>query len=302
METTATPGLEYLTEAAKEAAMLSNEERLVYIRGDRWFAYPRAQNALNRLEELLEWPRKQRMPNLLIVGPTNNGKSKIVEKFRRDHAVTDSTESGHEFVPIVMVQVPSEPGTGRFYAMLLGSIGAPFNPHAKVVELEQLTLRIMRTVGARMLIIDELQNVLAGNANARRGFLNLLRFLGNELQIPIVGVGTREAYLAIRSDDQLENRFEPLPLPVWEEGEELRSLMASFAAALPLRRPSQIATAGISKFILVKIGGTIGEMTRLLTSAAIEAVNTGEESINQKTLKLANYQSPLERRRAYERG
>ncbi len=38
-------------------------------------------------------------------------------------------------------------------------------------------------------------------------FLNLIRFLGNQLRIPLVGVGTREAYLAIRSDDQLENRF-----------------------------------------------------------------------------------------------
>lgn len=302
MKEKTTPELAHLTEGAREAAVLSNEERIAYIRGDRWFGYPRAQNALNRLEELLVWPRKQRMPNLLIVGPTNNGKSKIVEKFRRDHAVADSTESGHEYVPIVMVQVPSEPGTGRFYAMLLGSIGAPFNPHAKVAELEQLALRLMRTVGARMLIIDELHNVLAGAANTRRGFLNLLRFLGNELQIPIVGLGTREAYLAIRSDDQLENRFEPMALPVWEEGEELRSLMASYAAAMPLRRPSQIATVNISKFILVKTGGTIGEMSRFLTAAAEEAVNTGEESINQRTLKSANYQSPMDRRRAYERG
>lgn len=41
----------------------------------------------------------------------------------------------------------------------------------------------------------------------------LLRFLGNELKIPIVGDGTRDAYLAIRSDDQLENRFAPFVLP-----------------------------------------------------------------------------------------
>ena len=297
-----TPELEHLTGSAKEAAMLTKEERIAYIRSDRWIAYPRAQNALNRLEELLVWPRKQRMPNLLIVGPTNNGKSKIVEKFRRDHSLVDGPESAHEFVPIVMMQAPSEPGSGRFYAMLLGSMGAPFNPHARVAELEQLALRLMKTVGARMLIIDELHNILAGSANTRRGILNLLRFLGNELQIPIVGVGTREAYMAIRSDDQLENRFDPLALPNWEEGEELKSLKASFAGSLPLKKPSQIATVSISKYILVRTGGTMGEMTRLLTTAAIEAVNTGEECINQKTLKLANYQSPLERRRAYERG
>jgi hypothetical protein len=43
--------------------------------------------------------------------------------------------------------------------------------------------------------------------------------------------GTRDAYLAIRSDDQLENRFEPLMLPVWEANDDCCSLLASFAAS-----------------------------------------------------------------------
>lgn len=295
------PDLSHLIGVAQEAALLSNEERISHIRSERWIAYARAKMALKRLEELMLWPKKQRMPNLLMVGPTNNGKSKIVEKFRREHMIAEFGEFDLGAIPIVVVQVPSEPGTGRFYSMILNSIGAPIRPRAQVAELEQLTLRLFRTVKVKILIIDELHNVLAGSLHARRGFLNLLRFLGNELQIPIVGVGTREAYMAIRSDDQLENRFDPFMLPVWEEGEELRSLMASFAAALPLKQPSKIATASMSKYILTKTGGTIGEMARLLNAAAIEAVNSGEESINEKTLKFAEYQSPVERRRAFER-
>ncbi|WP_455749600.1 TniB family NTP-binding protein [Nocardia fluminea] len=54
-------------------------------------------------------------------------------------------------------------------------------------------------------------------------------------------VGIRDAYLAIRSDDQLEHRFAPLALPRWDPVEEACALLASFAAALPLRRPSPIA-------------------------------------------------------------
>ncbi|WP_425285102.1 TniB family NTP-binding protein [Arthrobacter crystallopoietes] len=45
------------------------------------------------------------------------------------------------------------------------------------------------------------------------------------------GVGTREAYLAIRSDDQLENRFEPVTLPLWEADADLLSLLASFGSS-----------------------------------------------------------------------
>ena len=54
----------------------------------------------------------------------------------------------------------------------------------------------------RALVIDELHNLLAGRSDTRREFLNVLRYLGNQLRIPLVGVGTQEAYLAIRSDEQ----------------------------------------------------------------------------------------------------
>src|SRR5271167_2970731 len=114
---TATHDLTHLTGAARDAAILSNEERIWHIRGDRWIAYSRAQKALNRLNELMLWPKRQRMPNLLMVGPTNNGKSKIVEKFRRDHIVAGCAEADPAAIPIIVVQVPPEPATGRFYAL-----------------------------------------------------------------------------------------------------------------------------------------------------------------------------------------
>lgn len=283
------------------AAMLPKEERIRLLRADRWIAYTRARTALHRLDELCSWPSKQRMPNLLIVGPTNNGKSMIIEKFRRDNKASSLAHGDHEVMPIVVVQVPSEPSVGRFYTMLLASMGAPIRKAGKVADLEQAALNVLRAVRARILVVDELHNILAGKSDKQREFLNLLRFLGNELRIPIVGVGTRDAYLAIRSDDQLENRFEPISLPVWEEGEELLSLLAAFSAALPLKQASAIATEEMAKYILSRTEGTIGEIAKLLTSAALVAIDTGEEAINRKILAQANYQSPSERRRIYER-
>jgi hypothetical protein len=293
--------LSHLTPAARAAALLPDDERLRRIRADRWIGYPRALEAFGRLESLLEGPPKQRMPNLLIVGPTNNGKSMIVEKFRRSYAPQSDPSCDRETLPVVVVQMPSEPSITRFYALLLAGMGAPLRPRARVAELEQLALRLMRAVGVRMLIIDELHNILAGKVDLRREFLNLIRFLGNELRIPIVGVGTREAYLAVRADEQLENRFEPIILPLWEEGETTCSLLASFAAAFPLRRRSELATPDLARYVLARSEGTIGEISRLVTAAAVAAVETGEEAIDRRTLTLAGYESPTERRRAFER-
>lgn len=174
-------------------------------------------------------------------------------------------------------------------------------PSQRMPETERLTVFLLRQVGVRMLVIDELHNVLAGQGSKRREFLNLLRYLGNELRIPLVGVGTREAYLAIRSDDQLENRFEPIALPVWIEGDEARSLLASFASSFPLRSPSTITSEDMTRYLLARSEGTIEELTLLLTEAAVAAVESGEEAINPRTLALAGYAGPSERRRRFER-
>jgi hypothetical protein len=271
-----------------------------YVRADRWIGYTRANDALARLETLFAWPVKQRMPNLLLIGPTNNGKSMIVEKFRRAHPPIPHED--REETPVLVVQMPSDPSVGRFYTALLAALGAPLRPvRSRLADLEQLVLRLLRAAGVRTLVIDELHNILGGRADQCREFLNLLRFLGNELKIPLVGVGIRDAYLAIRSDDQLENRFAPLTLPRWEPDADACTLLASFAASFPLRRPSLIATAEMAGYLLTRSEGTIGELTSLLTDAATVAIESGEEAINQRTLLLAPYEGPTERRRSFER-
>lgn len=67
--------LSHLLPAAQGLARLPADERVQRIRADRWIGYPRSVEALNRLETLYAWPNKQRMPNLLLIGPINNGKS-----------------------------------------------------------------------------------------------------------------------------------------------------------------------------------------------------------------------------------
>jgi hypothetical protein len=292
--------LSHLTPAAQAKALLPDHERMASIRTDRWIGYTRARQVLANLEELLLWPQRQRMQNMLLIGPTNNGKSMIVERFRREHGSATSADGAKEIIPVVVMQMPSEPSVIRFYMMLLHSMNAPTGSRRHISDLEFTALRLMRATNVRMLVIDELHNMLAGNKRVQGEFLNLIRFLGNELRIPIVGVGTEDAYRAIRSDDQLENRFRPFVLPRWQAGPELLTLLASFAATYPLRRPSPITSPEIADYLLSRTEGTIGEMAMLLGRAAIAAIESKEEAINATTLALADYDSPTERRKTCE--
>lgn len=53
----------------------------------------------------------------------------------------------------------------------------------------------------------------------------------------------------------------------------------------------------MARYLLTRSEGTIGELAHLLTAAAVAAVDSGEEAINQRTLTLADYAGPSERRR-----
>jgi len=78
-------------------------------------------------------------------------------------------------------------------------------------------------------------------------------------------------------------------------------LLASFVASLPLRNHSRIATPDMARYLLTRSEGTIGELAHLLMAAAVAAVESGEEAINHRTLSMADYTGPSERRRQFER-
>jgi hypothetical protein len=96
------------------------------------------------------------------------------------------------------------------------------------------TLRMLVTINVKMLIIDEIHHVLAGPLLKQRHFLNVIKYMGNELQIPIVAAGTHDAFNAIQIDPQLANRFEPALLPRWSMNEDYLRLLASFEPTLRL--------------------------------------------------------------------
>jgi Bacterial TniB protein len=80
----------HLDDAARSAIALPVDERIQKLRHPHWIAYPHARRIFDKLEDLLGYPRMHRMPNLLIVGETNNGKTVIVSRFQRLHKADDN--------------------------------------------------------------------------------------------------------------------------------------------------------------------------------------------------------------------
>lgn len=292
-------GYLHLQPSARSWADEETAARVRRIRTDRWIAYARAEAALAAIEDVRSFPKRTRMPNLLLVGPTNNGKTMIVEKFRRAHPPISAQDTADSVasIPVIRVQMPSGPDERRFFGAILDALGMEPWRNDKVAARQDSAVRLMRQTGVQLLVIDELHNVLSGAPMQQRRLLNLLRWLGNELQIPLVGVGTAEALRAIRSDDQLVNRFEPIPLPIWTEDDEYLRLLSTLEAVLPLRKPSGLARPALATKIFALSEGILGEIVAIVTRAAAHAVLTGAEAITSNLIEETGFTRPSDRRR-----
>lgn len=264
----------------REQACLSDCERIDWLRRDRWISLPQAEHALKRLEDLLTYPPRGRMPCLLLFGSTGMGKSEIVNRFAELHSPKYDLRAGLSAMPVVVVQMPPQPSEEEFYTELLLAMNYAELDHFSIRSLRTIARRCLAEFGVKILILDEIDKMLAGTPRQQRVFLNTVRFLTNDLQIAIVCAGTEDARIAVLTDSNLADRFGALELAPWRNNHALRQLMASFAGLLPLRRPSLLDAQEVRQRVIALTEGVTGRIFRLMEALAIAAIRSGREMID----------------------
>lgn len=286
--------LDHLEPSVRNAMSLPADDRIAFAQQDRWIGYTRAQEALNTLSDLLSHPRTLRMPNLLLVGESGNGKTTVIERFRELHPVA-AQPGGEPLMPVLVMSMPSEPVEARFWTELLLALKIAHRDSDPVQRKKNQAHSVLTYVQCRMLVIDEIHNVLYGHARQQRHFLGVMKNLSNDLKLPVVAVGTRDAIRVLHTDTQLSSRFEPFGLPRWQLNPEFLRLLVSFERLLPLAKPSNLINRELAIKLHSMSGGTIGGLARVLKRATIQAIRDREERITLKSLdridwvKLSDY-------------
>jgi hypothetical protein len=290
----------HLSDEHQLIAGLSNEERIQWIRAERWINHPMAELALATMNDLLTYPQRNRMPCLLIHGRTGMGKTMILRKFHREHPKVTDPRIGHTQTPVVLMQLPPEPVEVPFYEELLGAMGLPLVGEVSRTRARRMAREALKIIGARILVIDEIHALLVGGERQQRIFLNVIRLLANDLEMPLVCAGTPEARRALLTDNGLADRFESVELPRWTNNLAFRRLLASFAAILPLRKPSDLDHEKVRAIILKLSDGVTVRIVRLLERLAVDAIHRGSECIEVSSFDALPHRAPLlsmERRR-----
>jgi hypothetical protein len=283
----------HLLTAYRQYAEMGIEERVAWIRADRWLETADARAALTRLEDLLSYPPRDRMPCLLLYGDTGMGKTKIIRKFLRDHQPIFDRGTGVTSMPVVAMQMPAEPVERDVYGELVNAMSAPGPSGDATFRLKTTCRTLMRRMSVRMLIIDEIHAMLTGTYRQQRVFLNVIRFLANDLKVPLICAGTGLARQALLTDAQLAERFEAIHLKRWSNTQELAQLLASLGSILPLREPSQLGTAAVRRKVLDMTDGVTVRIFRLIETVAVEAVRNGNERVTLESFDADNLVLPL---------
>lgn len=282
----------HLLPEVRAVADLSIEERILYISTDRWLPYTRAIEVLDSLEDLLKKPRINRPPNVMLLARSSNGKSHILERFADLHPGIPNVNGPNILAPVILIDAPPSGQAKDLYTIILEMLNRPPPKSSGVAERERAAVDILGKVDTKILMIDEINHLLAGSTSRQKEFMFALKHLSNQLKMSLVIAGTPESVQVLRLSDQLENRFKTEGLPIWTLVSELRLLLANFEQVLPLRETSSLSLKSTAAMISSFGVETIGSISSLLNDAAIAALKSGQEKI---TVELLRQCAPLTR-------
>lgn len=271
---------------------LSSAERLAFLDEPRWIGYDRAKLILDSLNALMIKPKRPRMPSLLIVGEPNNGKTTIIERFYDLCGKPYVNDDAEAVKPVILSQAPPSADEKSLYISLLERFFSPYRSSDSTAKLRYQVIHLFRACHVRLLVIDEFHSLLTGTAAKQREVMNAIKLLCNELRIPIVGVGTREAVRVLHSDPQHASRFDVVSLPLWPLNQDFQKLLASFEKVLPLKLPSKLHQPELASAFHAISSGNLGDLHRLLVECAKGAIESGEECITLEMVKDKSWVRP----------
>ena len=280
------PSGDHLHPAVREMLSWPVERRIAYVREDKWIGYAEARAALKALSDLLVQPDKLRHRGVLVSAKPDNGKSAVLKRF--EHLNKPITlDSGEPSKPVVRVWTPDEPSETKLWSQVLKALKTPHRSSDPARILKEQAVRQIDFLQVRLLMFDELHNLLRGSVKRTEHLLTLLKMLVNEMPLRIAVAGTQEIVRAVVLDKQLKTRFDCYQLPPWRDDIRLRTFLKGLESTFPLPEPSNLHEQELRLLMLSKADQTIGGFVVQVQRAAELAVSRNKPCIDAALVREA---------------
>jgi len=277
----------HLSDKTKSVVQLWDKQiTLKYIEDPLWIQYPKASKLLNIMHEYMNNPTKIRMQSLLIIGDPNMGKSEVIQKFVDMNPIdiyVDNEGLKRIRQPVILTLANPSTSVKNLYTSILHSFHTSFSPSSSTIKLEYQVYALMREHQVKVLIIDELHNILETTITKQRIVMNAIKNISNELKIPIIGVGINTVARVLMTDPQHASRFHTVELTKWKLDANFAGLLKAFEKALPLAKPSFLSKQKKATLLYNISKGNLGNLHTLLKICTKYAI---EQDIHEITMEI----------------
>lgn len=279
---TALPGSR-LHPAAEKVLHALPRDRMAMIIRDHVIHYPALDNILTAAEWMVYEPRQTRARGLIVVANRGNGKTSLAKLIHGRFNTYDTLD-----MPCVLrISICGVRDPRSFYGRILEELGSPARISHRLSDRELLVQRLLRGVDCRLLILDEVQDVLLGSEREQQRALEGIKLLMNELSLPILAFGTDKAGQGFGADPHLQARFTQFAMPTWKPDNTLASFLATYERLLPLKEASNLAAEDKVAYLSKASEGVLGKIVTRVQNAALAAIVDGSERITLSSLKSA---------------
>ena len=272
-----------LTPTAERLLQASDAERAAFLIQDHLVRYPALEVLIAQAEWMLYEPQQTRARGLVVCSARGNGKTSIANLIHARHRDYDNSS-----LPcVVKISMSGVRNARAVHGRAMEVLGSPARISHRLSDRELIVQRLLSDVGCRLLVLDEVQDILLGSEREQQRALEGIKLLMNELGLPVMAFGTEKAAQGFNADPHLAARFKTFELPLWEDNQVLANFLATYERTLPLHEASNLASPA-NVALLVKVGkGLLGPIVERIQNAALTAILDGSEAISEAHLKTA---------------
>jgi hypothetical protein len=176
----------HLDPRIRHLAAANDDQRRACIMADLWVPYPAGDQAVETLVWLVRQEPRLKMPSFLFCGNPHMGKSKILERFNQLLAQYLAVDPG--CYTALQVATPPTCDERRIYDAILLAMQFRTPMEINLSRLQRIVIDQLTARRVRLLIFEEMQQMVEQRAVAVRICLNTLKYLSNELRLSIAGL------------------------------------------------------------------------------------------------------------------
>ena len=270
--------LPHLNPGTRNALELPIEERVWFAREDRWIGYSAANAALAAMADLIRRPRTTTSPAMLLLGRPGNGKTTILDRFASQFEPR-TTRDGDLVIDVVRMAMPAGATEKDLWSELLRACQTSHRATDPAALLLRRAYDALGAIEPRIIVSDEINNLLSGSGFNQRLILGKLKDLTNRFKTHLILAGTQDAQAAVLSDEQLKRRLDRFELPKWDLNPEFLRLLRSLEKVMPLPAPSNLSGEQFATLINLRTDGSIGSIARLVKEATVLAIRGKRDRI-----------------------